>query len=222
MFNLTVIKTADLNNIKARLADLENDTDHALDNIKVLYSKHNTVNDAVQRHHNQTQKALATLEHAVLAKPKVCPLLTAKPKAEVDPVGAWESKQKVLERHLKDKSSELAYHKAVLATSRGVSHGIYLTIQNAVRISEQSVAQLHSDLDAHAKLKPAPAETAVLVTSKHYEDVVGLLKGRHITILKVSNHPKFTVGDTLLDVTPEQVYAHWDIQPHNQFTVELN
>lgn len=216
MFGLSIVKTADLNSLKARVADLETDADGALDKVSALERKYNNLADQVQRSDNSVRESLAKLDSAVIAKPEVCPLLTAVPKHVTDPVGAWESKQRVLELRLKTVTDLCSKASSLVNHWRGVNLNVYLSWNHQLSKYSQEVECIKQELYAHQICKPTvvqlapPSETAVVVKHKKY-GTIGLLKGKHITIL--SNGGKLTVGDVILNIHPNTIHNFWDIIP---------
>lgn len=208
MFGLSIVKTADLNNLKVRVADLETDVDGALDKVAALERKYNNLADQVQR----SDKAVRVQLDA-LAKPKVCPLLAAVPKHVTDPVGAWESKQWVLGQRLAVATKDLQDAEGMMNIWQGRSLNVYLTWCHKRDLLRRSVQQLKQDIYEHSICKPdavqPPSETAVFVRHKKY-GTLGLLKGHHITILSRGN--LLDVGDVILNATPAVVHKFWDIE----------
>lgn len=84
------------------------------------------------------------------------------------------------------------------------------------RVAQDNVKRIVQDLYVHGTCKPIivqsapPSETAVVVAHKS-NGAVGLLKGKHITILVKDHVQLLDVGDVLLDVSPETVHQHWNI-----------
>lgn len=212
MFGLSIVKTADLDNLKLRVADLEQDLDPALDRLRALQSKYDNLADQVQRNDKATREQLSAL-----AKPKTCPVLQQIPKHVDDPVGAWESKQNVLEQRLAIATKDLQDAEKMMVRWRGHHFNVYLTWQHQRDLLRRSIQQFKQDLYEHSTRKPVvvqlppPSETAVFVRHKKY-GTLGLLKGNHITILSKGN--QLDVGDVILNATPAVVYKFWDILPH--------
>lgn len=212
MLGLSIFKTIALNNLKARVADLETDVDGALDKVSALDRKYDNLADQVQR----SDKAVRVQLDA-LAKPEVCPLLTAVPKHVTDPVGAWESKQRLLKLRLKSAEADLL----VFQKQRDFWVGVDITkvkfYLDLVHKAKANVERIERDLYDHQICKPIlvqsapPSETAVVVKHKKY-GTLGLLKGHHITILSKGN--LLDVGDVITNATPAVVHKFWDIEPH--------
>lgn len=210
MFGLSIVKTADLNNLKVRVADLETDIDGALDKVSALDRKYNGLLDQVQRNDKAVRVQLDAL-----AKPKTCPVLQQTHKYEADPVGAWESKQRVLEQRLAVTTKDLQDADRMMVLWQGRSLNVYLTWCHKRDLLRRSVQQLKQDIYEHSICKPdavqPPSETAVFVRHKKY-GTLGLLKGHHITILSKGN--LLDVGDVILNATPAVVHKFWDIEPN--------
>ncbi|AHY26775.1 structural protein [Acinetobacter phage vB_AbaP_Acibel007] len=209
MFGLSIVKTADLNNLKARVADLETDVDGALDKVAALDRKYNGLIDQVQRNDKAVRVQLDAL-----AKPTVCPLLTAVPKHVTDPVGAWESKQRVLEAHLKSAESDVSVFQKQMGFWVGADITQLKFYQELVRKAKANVERIKQELYEHLTRKPIivqlapPSETAVFVRHKKY-GTLGLLKGHNITILSTGN--LLDVGD-VINAPPAVVHKFWNIE----------
>lgn len=213
MFGLSIVKTADLSNLKARVSDLEADVSDALDQTVTLRDKYDNLADQVQRSDKATRTALATLDSAVLANPKTCPVFQQPHKHEADPVGAWESKQRVLEQRLAVNTKDLQDAERMIHLWQGRSLNVYLTWCHERELLRRSVQQLKQDIYEHSTRKPvvvqSPSETAVFVRHKKY-GTLGMLKGNHITIL--SKGHLLDVGDVILNATPAVVHRFWNIE----------
>lgn len=215
MFGLSIVKTADLNNLKARVADLETDVDGALDQVTAIRGTLKNLANQVQGNDTATRASLAKLDNAVLAKPKVCPMLTATPKHVVDPVGAWESKQRVLEARLKSATDDVRMFERQALSWRGLDYELAAFNADLSRKAQIKVGSIKQDLYEHGTRKPIvvqlapPSETAVFVRHKKY-GTLGLLKGNHITILSKGN--QLDVGDVILNATPNKVHKFWNIE----------
>lgn len=211
MFGLSIVKTADLNNLKLRVADLEQDLDPALDQLRALQSKYNNLADQVQRSDKATREQLSAL-----AMPKTWPVLQQAPKHVADPIAAWESKRRVLGQRLATATKDLQSAYCMVDHWRGRHFNLYLSWQHQRNLRQQCVHQLKKDIYEHQTLRPVviqlppPSETAVFVQHKKY-GTLGLLKGKHITILSKGN--QLDVGDVILNATPAVVYQFWDILP---------
>jgi hypothetical protein len=212
MFGLSIVKTAELNNLKLRVADLEQDLDPALDQLRALQTNYDNLFDPVRRSDKATRNQLD-----ILVKVKTCPVQQQTHKHETDPVGAWESKQRVLEQRLQSLSADAKLFESQEQAWRGVNNNLTYAYACLKRKAQEQVAQIKKDIYEHGTRKPiivqkAPeSETAVVVRHKKY-NTLGLLKGHHITILSKGN--QLDVGDVILNATPAVVYQFWDILPN--------
>ena len=203
MFGLSTVKTAELQAIQNTVAILESD-------VVALNRKYNNLTDQVQRSDKATREQLSAL-----AKPKTCPVLEQTPKHVTDPVGAWESKQRVLEQRLAVITKDLQDAERRVDYWIGLHFNVYLTWCRKRDLLRRSVQQLKQDIYEHSTRKPvviqhiASGETAVFVRHKKY-GTLGLLKGNHITILSKGN--QLDVGDVILNATPAVVHEFWDIE----------
>lgn len=210
MFGLSIVKTTDLNNLKSRVAVLEQELSPALDQVQALQINYDNLFDQVRRSDKATRDQLDAL-----AKVKTCPVLQQTHKHEADPVGAWESKQWVLEQRLAVATKDLQDTERMVNFHQGRNLNVYLTWCHQRELLRRSVQQLKQDIYEHSTRKPvvvqntAPSETAVFVRHKKY-GTLGLLKGHHITILSKGN--LLDVGDVILNATPAVVHKFWDIE----------
>lgn len=210
MFGLSIVRTAELQALQNNVAVLESD-------VGKLQCKYNALADQVQRSDKATRTALGILDSAVHAKVKTCPVLEQTHKHETDPVGAWDSKQSVLEQRLAVTTKDLQDAERMINFHQGRNLNVYLTWCHERELLRRSVQQFKQDIYEHSTRKPVvvqnttPSETAVFVQHKKYS-TLGLLKGNHITILSKGN--LLDVGDVILNATPAVVHKFWDIVPN--------
>lgn len=204
MFGLSIVKTADLNNLKLRVADLEQDLDPALDKLRALQAKYDNLTDQVQRSDTATREQLS-----VLAKTKTCPVLQRTHKHVTDPVGAWESKQRVLEQRLQYATLKATtYHRSMC---EAVLPQLIRSYRDLTYQAQEQVQALKVEIYEHQKCKPdLNKDKAVIVRHKKY-GTLGLLKGEHITILSKGN--SLDVGDVILNITPDELVKFWITLP---------
>lgn len=207
MFGLSIVRTAELQALKTTVTILEEDMLTLSRGATSLQSMYKNLADQVQRSDKATREQLDAL-----AKVKTCPVLQQTPKHETDPVGAWESKQRVLEQRLAVTTKDLQDAERMIHLWQGRSLNVYLTWCHE-RELRRSVQQLKQDIYEHSICKPdavqPPSETAVFVRHKKY-GTLGLLKGHHITILSKSN--LLDVGDVITNATPAVVHKFWNIE----------
>lgn len=154
MFGLSIVKTADLNKLKLSVSNLYVGLEDVGDKVTALEHKYNNLVDQVQRNDNATRASLAKLDQPVLAKPKVCPLLNAVPKADRDPVGAWESKQRVLEARLKSATDDVRMFERQALSWRGLDYELATFNADLSRKAQIKVGSIKQDLYEHGTRKP--------------------------------------------------------------------
>ncbi len=210
MFGLYIVRTAELQALKTTVTILEEDMLTLSRGATSLQSMYKNLADQVQRSDKATREQLDAL-----AKVKTCPVPQQTYKYEADPVGAWESKQRVLEQRLAVTTKDLQDAERMIHLWQGRSLNVYLTWCHERELLRRSVQQLKQDIYEHSIWKPdavqPTSETAVFVRPKKY-GTLGLLKGKPITILSKCN--QLEVGDVILNATPAVVHEFWDIEPN--------
>lgn len=210
MFNLRIVKAETLNKLQADLANQQRVT-------SVLKLRLDNLADQAERNNKAVNNRFRDVErNAALTNSKVCPLLTAVPKHVVDPMGAWESKQRVLEQRLKSAVADVCMFECQALSWYGLNYELAAFNTDLRNKTQVNVERIKQELYEHSTRKPIvvqlapPSETAVVVYHKKY-GTKGLLKGNHITILSKGN--QLNVGDVILNATPAVVHKFWNIAP---------